>query len=71
MADKTRSTKGAKAPKANPRSAADIRQRDLASDIQGRNKLQGNDQGSVRNQRRVQPKVGGASDRPGPADNEK
>lgn len=67
MADKTRSTDGAKAPKANPRSAAEIRQRDLAGDIQGRNKLQGNDQRSVRNERREQPKVGGASGRPGPA----
>jgi hypothetical protein len=54
----------AQAPKSNPRSAADVRQRDLASDIQGRNKLQGNDQGAVRNQRREQPKVGGASGRP-------
>lgn len=50
--------------RANPRSAADIRQRDLASDIQGRNKLQGDNQESVRNQRREQPKVGGASGRP-------
>lgn len=47
-----------------PRSAADLRQRDLSSDIQGRNKLQGNDQESVRNQRREQPKVGGATGRP-------
>ena len=66
MADKNQTKDGAKAPKTNSRSAADIRQRDLASDIQGRNKLQGNDQESVRNQRRVQPKVGGASGRPGP-----
>lgn len=54
----------AKDRKENPRSAADMRQRDLASDIQGRNKLQGNDQESVRNQRRQQPRVGGASGRP-------
>ena len=54
----------AKDRKENPRSAAEMRQRDLASDIQGRNKLQGNDQESVRNQRREQPKVGGASGRP-------
>ncbi len=54
----------AKDRKENPRSAADLRQRDLASDIQGRNKLQGNDQESVRNQRREQPKVGGATGRP-------
>lgn len=50
--------------KAKPRSAESVRQRDLASDIQGRNKLQGNDQEAVRNQRREQPKVGGANGRP-------
>lgn len=50
------------------RSAADLRQRDLASDIQGRNKLQGNDQEAVRNQRRQQPKVGGATGRSGRKD---
>lgn len=46
------------------RRAGDVRQRDLASDIQGRNKLQGNDQDAVVNQRRQQPKVGGATGRP-------
>ena len=51
-------------------SAADVRQRDLASDIQGRNSLQGNDQEAVRNQRREQPKVGGASGRPAGSDGE-
>ena len=70
MADKARKTDSANAAKADPRSAADIRHRDLASDIQGRNTLQGNDQESVRNQRREQPKVGGASGRPGPAKDE-
>ena len=54
----------AKDQKDDPRSASEMRQRDLASDIQGRNKLQGNDQESVRNQRREQPKVGGATGRP-------
>ena len=66
--DKHKRTKDESTPakdrKDNPRSAADLRQRDLASDIQGRNKLQGDDQESVRNQRREQPKVGGASGRP-------
>ena len=70
MADKARKTDSANATNADTRSAAEIRQRDLASDIQGRNKLQGNDQVSVRNQRREQPKVGGASGRPGPAKDE-
>ena len=69
MADKNRNrTKDngtqAQARKIDPRSAAEVRQRDLASDIQGHNKLQGNDQQAVRNQRREQPKVGGASGRP-------
>ena len=50
--------------KTDPRSAANLRQGDLASDIQGRNKLQGNDQEAVRNQRRQQPTVGGATGRP-------
>ena len=66
--DKRKQTKDESTPandrKDNPRSAADLRQRDIASDVQGRNKLQGDDQGSVRNQRREQPKVGGASGRP-------
>jgi hypothetical protein len=63
--DKGKRTKDdSKGRKESPRSAADLRQRDLASEIQGRNKLHGNDQESVRNQRREQPKVGGASGRP-------
>jgi hypothetical protein len=67
MADRNRTndtSEQAKAHKKTPRSAADLRQGDLASDIQGRNKLQGNDQEAVRNQRRQQPKVGGATGRP-------
>jgi hypothetical protein len=62
--DSPRAQDSARDRKENPRSAADLRQRDIASDIQGRNKLQGNDQESVRNQRREQPRVGGASGRP-------
>jgi hypothetical protein len=42
-------------------SASDLRQRDFDSDIQGKNKLQGKDQLLSRNERRSQPKVGGAS----------
>ena len=38
-----------------------LTQSDLASEIQGTNRLQGDDQSHVRNQRRVAPKVGGAS----------
>jgi hypothetical protein len=66
MAEKNRTNDSARAEprKNNPRRAADVRQGDLASDIQGRNKLQGNDQEAVRNQRRNQPKVGGATGRP-------
>ena len=46
MADRNRTndtSEQAKAHKKTPRSAAGLRQGDLASDIQGRNKLQGND----------------------------
>jgi hypothetical protein len=67
MADKDRikhDSAQAKARNKDPRSAADLRQSDFASDIQGRNKLQGNDQEAVRNQRREQPQVGGATGRP-------
>lgn len=47
-------------------SASDLRQSDLANDIHGKNKLQGHDQLAVRNQRRTQPRVGGAAGRPEP-----
>jgi hypothetical protein len=42
-------------------SASDLRQRDFDSDVQGKNKLHGKDQLLSRNQRRSQPKVGGAT----------
>ncbi|MFW6076295.1 MAG: hypothetical protein ACOC71_00955 [Hyphomicrobiales bacterium] len=70
MAD-DRSKQNKTGGKADPRRAEDVRQRDLASDIQGRNKLQGNDQDAVRNQRRQQPKVGGTTGRPRSADGKK
>ncbi len=38
-----------------------LRERDLASDVQGKNRLQGDDQESVRNERRSVPQVGGAT----------
>lgn len=46
--------------------ASDLRQRDFDSDIQGKNKLQGKDQLLSRNQRRSQPRVGGATGEPSP-----
>ena len=41
-----------------------LRQRDFADEIQGRNKLQGDDQRNIRNQRRRAPQTGGAPGRP-------
>lgn len=59
MTEKKRKT----SPAGRRQRAGELRESDLASDIQGRNKLQGDDQLRVRNERRVQPRVGGASGR--------
>lgn len=43
-----------------------LRERDMENEVRGKNRLQGDDQLQVRNQKLRQPKVGGASGAPRP-----
>lgn len=62
MPNKRSSETTRRAPSRND--PARLRERDFADEIQGKNRLQGDDQSRVRNQRRRKPQVGGATGKP-------